>query len=68
MFLRGPSTKDESEFPSADLSVYDYLGDHSEMITPGYEYLVLWKDLYATYGDFTGFTSNIIGSYGFVGE
>jgi hypothetical protein len=68
MFLRGPSTKDEQEFPSADLSVYDYLGDHSEMITPGYEYLVLWKDLYATYGDFTGFTSNIIGSYGFVGE
>ena len=68
MFLRGPSTKDEQEFPSGDLSVYDYLGDNSEMITPGYEYLVLWKDLYATYGDFTGFTSNIIGSYGFVGE
>jgi len=68
MYLRGPSTKDEQEFPSGDLSVYDYLGDNSEMITPGYEYLVLWKDLYATYGDFTGFTSNIIGSYGFVGE
>jgi len=68
MFLRGPSTKDETEFPSGDLSVYDYLGDNSEMITPGYEYLVLWKDLYTTYGDFTGFTSNIIGSYGLVGE
>lgn len=68
MYLRGPSTKDEQEFPSGDLDVYDYLGDNSEMITPGYEYLVLWKDLYATYGDFTGFTSNIIGSYGFVGE
>jgi len=68
MFLRGPSTKDETEFPSGDLRVYDYLGNNSEMITPGYEYLVLWKDLYATYGDFTGFTSNIIGSYGFVGE
>ena len=68
MFLRGPSTKDEQEFPSGDLNVYDFLGNNSEMITPGYEYLVLWKDLYATYGDFTGFTSNIIGSYGFVGE
>jgi len=68
LFLRGPSTKDEQEFPSGDLRVYDYLGDNSEMITPGYEYLVLWKDLYATYGDFTGFTTNIIGSYGFVGE
>ena len=68
MYLRGPSTKDEEEFPSGDLKVYDYLGDNSEMITPGYQYLVLWKDLYATYGDFTGFTSNIIGSYGLVGE
>jgi len=68
MYLRGPSTKEEPEFPSGDLRVYAYLGDNSEMITPGYEYLVLWKDLYTTYGDFTGFTSNIIGSYGFVGE
>ncbi len=68
MFLRGPSTKDEGEFPSADLKVYDYLGENSEMITPGYRYLLVWKDLYSTYGDFTGFTSNIIGSYGFVGE
>lgn len=67
-YLRGPSTEDEEEFPSGDLRVYDYLGDNSEMITPGYRYLVVWKDLYASYGDFTGFTSNILGSYGFVGE
>lgn len=38
LFLRGPSTKDEAEFPSADLKVYDYLGENSEMITPGYRY------------------------------
>jgi len=68
MFLRGPSTKEEGEFPSGDLAVLDYLGDNSEMITPGYQYLLVWKDLYSTYGDFTGFTTNIIGSYGFVGE
>lgn len=68
MFLRGPSTKDEGEFPSGDLAVYDYLGENSEKITPGYRYLLVWKDLYSTYGDFTGFTTNIIGSYGFVGE
>ncbi len=68
MFLRGPSTKAEGEFPSGDLKVYDYLGENSEMITPGYRYLLVWKDLYSTYGDFTGFTTNIIGSYGFVGE
>ncbi len=68
MYLRGPSTKDEGEFPPGDLAVYDYLGENSEMITPGYQYLLVWKDLYSTYGDFTGFTTNIIGSYGFVGE
>ncbi len=68
MYLRGPSTKEEGEFPSGDLNVYDYLGENSEMITPGYQYLLVWKDLYSTFGDFTGFTTNIIGSYGFVGE
>jgi len=68
MFLRGPSTKDEGEFPMGDLKVYDYLGENSEKITPGYQYLLVWKDLYSTYGDFTGFTSNILGTYGFVGE
>jgi hypothetical protein len=35
---------------------------------PGYRYLVSWKDLYATYGDFTEFTDSALGSYGFVGE
>ena len=30
--------------------------------------MVSWKDLYPTYGDFTDFTDNVIGSYGFVGE
>jgi hypothetical protein len=35
---------------------------------PGYRYLVSWKDLYATFGDFTDFTDNVIGSYSFVGE
>lgn len=68
MFLRGPSTKAEGEFPAGDLKVYDYLGENSEKITPGYRYLLVWKDLYSTYGDFTGFTTNILGSYGFVGE
>ncbi len=68
MFLRGPSTKDQGELLSNDIEVYDYLGKNNEMIVPGYRYLISWKDLYATYGDFTDFTDNVIGSYGFVGE
>ncbi len=68
MYLRGPSTKDQGELLRSDIQVYDYLGENNEMIVPGYRYLISWKDLYATYGDFTDFTDNIIGSYSFVGE
>jgi hypothetical protein len=68
MYLRGPSTKSEEPMNPNDVSVYDLLGQNAERIVPGYRYMVAWKDLYPTYGDFTNFTSNIIGSYGFVGE
>jgi hypothetical protein len=68
MFLRGPSIKAAGEFPQGDITVYDYLGKNSEKIVPGYKYLISWKDLYATYGDFLDFCDNLNGSYGFVGE
>ncbi|MEZ5071441.1 MAG: aldehyde dehydrogenase family protein [Bacteroidales bacterium] len=68
MFLRGPSTRAEGEPPRQDVDVYDYLGENAESIVPGYEYLIVWKDLYSTYGDFTTFTSNIVGAYSLVGE
>lgn len=68
MFLRGPSIKVAGELPPQDISVYDYLGKNNEQIVPGYRYLISWKDLYPTYGDFTDFTNNLIGTYSFVGE
>jgi hypothetical protein len=68
MFLRGPSIKVAGELPAGDVSVYDYLGKNNEKIVPGYRYLISWKDLYPTYGDFTDFTNNLIGTYSFVGE
>jgi hypothetical protein len=68
MYLRGPSTKAQEPMNPADVGVYDILGRNAEKIVPGYRYLVSWKDLYPTYGDFTDFTDNIVGSYGFVGE
>ncbi len=68
LYLRGPSSKAEGEFPQGDISVYDYLGNNSENITPGYQYQVSWRDLYPTYGDFDNFTNNLVGTYGFVGE
>jgi hypothetical protein len=68
MYLRGPSTKAGEPMNPSDVGVYDILGKNFEKIVPGYRYLVSWKDLYATYGDFTDFTDNVVGSYGFVGE
>ncbi|MFN2378966.1 MAG: M14 family metallopeptidase [Bacteroidales bacterium] len=68
MFLRGPAIKAAGEFPAGDIEVYDYLGKNSEKIVPGYRYLVGWKDLYSTYGDFADFCDNLLGSYSFVGE
>lgn len=68
MYLRGPSTKSGEPMNPQDVSVLDIMGKAAEKIVPGYRYLVSWKDLYPTYGDFTDFTDNILGSYGFVGE
>jgi len=68
MYLRGPTSKAAGELPQGDVAVYDYLGEHMEKIVPGYQYLISWKDLYSTYGDFTDFTDKLIGSYSLVGE
>jgi hypothetical protein len=68
MFLRGPSRKGLGEFPAEDISVYDYLGKQAERITPGYRYLISWKDLYTTRGDSIEWLSRIMGAYGYVAE
>ena len=68
MFLRGPNSKEEGELDRNDIDVYDVLGTNAVKIVPGYRYLVIWKDLYRTFGDFTGFTYNILGAYSIVGE
>jgi hypothetical protein len=68
MYLRGPSFKAEGEMPQGDVSVFNYLGKNIEKIVPGYKYLISWKDLYPTYGDFTDFADNLIGAYSLTGE
>ncbi|MCP5051940.1 MAG: hypothetical protein GY940_32530 [bacterium] len=68
MILRGPSTKSQPPYPPRDIRVYDYLGYQSERIIPFYRYLISWKDLYATYGEFSEWMSMINGAYGFLGE
>jgi hypothetical protein len=68
MYLRGPSTKAQGEYPRQDVAVYDYLGLQAERITPGYRYMISWRDLYPTYGDSMEWLTMMQGAYGFVGE
>lgn len=68
MFLRGPSTKSQGEYPKGDINVYDFLGNQAERIVPGYRYMIGWKDLYTTYGDFGEWMAMSQGTYNFVGE
>ena len=66
MWLRGPATQDESLDPK-DVTLYDYLGENAEKMTPGYRYMPSWQ-LYPTFGDFGEFTYNLLGAYSFIGE
>ena len=68
MYLRGPSTKAQGEYPRQDVAVYDYLGQQAERITPGYRYMISWKDLYPTNGDSMEWLTMLHGVYGFTGE
>lgn len=51
MILRGPGTKyDESSFEPPDKKVYDALGKKGEELLPGYKYMVIYNELYPTFG------------------
>jgi len=68
MILRGPSTKNQGEYPSSDIRTYDFLGNQGERIIPGYRYMISWKDLYSTYGDAAEWMTMTQGTFSFVGE
>lgn len=51
MFLRGPGAEEDQQYYSqADVAVYDVIGKMGEKIIPGYNYFVIYKDLYTVYG------------------
>lgn len=68
MYLRGPSQKSQGEYPPQDIAVYDFLGKQAERMVPGYDYMISWKDLYGTYGDFVEWMVGCNGVYGYVVE
>ncbi len=68
MFVRGPSTKAQGEFHPEDVAVFDFLGEQAERIVPDYRYILVWKDMYETHGDFDGWLVMSMGAYAFTGE
>ncbi|MFN3557591.1 MAG: M14 family metallopeptidase [Bacteroidales bacterium] len=51
MLLRGPgAAEDQRLYLPSDVRVYDALGELGQEIIPGYDYLVVHKDLYTVYG------------------
>jgi hypothetical protein len=51
MILRGPGAEDDqATYPRADVQVYDAIGELGAKLIPGYRYMVIFKDLYTTYG------------------
>jgi hypothetical protein len=71
MILRGPgaeSYKGRGEYPSKDVRAYDWVGERGELILPYYRYIILWDDLYTTYGGFIDFTHDALGAWSFGNE
>ena len=51
MILRGPGAAEDEKFYSRkDVQVYDAIGKVGERMIPGYDYIVIHKDLYTVYG------------------
>lgn len=49
MILRGPGVP-QDEYRPQDVRVYDALGAVGEQALPGYDYMVVWSDLYTVWG------------------
>jgi hypothetical protein len=68
MILRGPGAKNMGQFLPEDVRVYDFLGKRGEQIIPGYRYLIAYKDLYTTFGDFDSYLHSTFGAFAFTTE
>lgn len=51
MILRGPgAAEDVSTYNRADVRVYDAIGEKGERLLPGYNYYIVYDDLYTVFG------------------
>ena len=67
MMLKGPGAREDATYRGDD-QVYNVLGELGEEMLPGYDYLVVWKDLYTVYGGETDWLYAGMGIMPFVNE
>jgi hypothetical protein len=69
MILRGPGANYlESNYPGADLAVYDKLGRAGEELLPFYRYMIIHADLYTVHGGFVNWLAEGLGIVSFTNE
>ncbi len=68
MILRGPGVAWYGTYPAEDIRVYDELGENGERILPYYDYLVLWRGLYAVHGGSLDWANDGLGIVSFSNE
>lgn len=69
MILRGPGAQEDlSTYNRADIRIYDAIGRKGEKIMPGYNYLVVYKDLYSVFGGELDWMYGSRGIYTFTNE
>ncbi len=68
MILRGPATQRHGEYSRRDLRAYDYIGKRGELILPYYRYIIIWDDLYPSYGSFLDYVVDYFGIFSFANE
>lgn len=69
MILRGPGAADDEKYYSRkDVQVYDAIGKVGEKMLPGYNYIVIHKDLYTVFGGEIDFFALGRGIYTFSNE
>lgn len=68
MILRPPSAKSHPNLAREDVKALDLIAEQGERMIPGYRYMVVWKDLYTTFGATDDHFFRIHGAASFTNE
>ena len=68
LIVRGPGQKSDDSYDPADVRVYDFLGKLGAEMLPGYQYVVLERDMYPVWGGELDWFYGVYGIFTFTNE